>query len=89
MITEWFLTMIAGFFGWIADFVPDWNVPVELTDPDGLIGSVFAISTGLGVWIDWAFIGALASIPLIIWVAGITWQGLRMMWSHLPFVGGR
>ncbi|MDO8341540.1 MAG: hypothetical protein Q7T59_06220 [Candidatus Woesebacteria bacterium] len=88
MITEWFLNWAMGVVTWLVDLLPDWDWPAELAQPGGMLESILANAAGVGIWIDWAAIIALALIPLGVWVIGLTWKGLRTAFSHFAFIGG-
>lgn len=88
MIVEWLVNLAAGLFKFIADLFPDWETPPELLDPTGLMAQVMAHTAGLGIFVDWALIGALALIPLGVWVLGLSFRALKTLISHIPFFGG-
>ncbi len=88
MIIEWLMSVAAGLWGFVGSLLPDWELPAELTDPDGMLGQVFALGQGLSPFIDWAFVGLVGGIPLAVWVIGLLWKAFRMFISHFPFFGG-
>lgn len=88
MITEWFLNWAMGVAYWLVDLLPDWVVPDELADPGGMLESIYVNAMGVGIWLDWAGLIALALIPFGVWVTGILWKALRTAFSHFPFIGG-
>lgn len=88
MITEWIVTVAAGFFAWIADLFPDWDVPEVLTNPDGMINQLFSFGIGLEPFVNWGLIGVLAAIPLTVWVIGVTVKAVRVLLGHIPGFGG-
>lgn len=88
MILEWLVGLAAGLFEWIANLLPDWEVPAGLTDPGGAIEQIVALSQGIGVFVDWGLLGLLAVIPLGVWLFGLIFRALKTLISHLPFVGG-
>lgn len=88
MITEWFLNWALGVVRWLVDLLPDWDMPAELSAPGALLDTVLANAAGVGVWIDWGAIIALALVPLAVWLIGVSWKALRTAFSHFPFIGG-
>lgn len=89
MIVEWLLSVVAGAWEFMVGLVPDWTVPPELTDPGGIMADVLTLANGVGVWVDWVFLGAVALIPLSVWVIGVLWKTFRMIASHIgPQIGG-
>ena len=88
MILEWIVQVAVGLWEWIANLFPDWDPPAELTDPDGMIGQLFAFGQGLEPWVNWGLIGALAAIPFAVWVIGIVVKMVRLLIGHVPWIGG-
>lgn len=88
MITEWFLNWAMGVVRWVVDLLPDWVMPPELSDPGGMIETIYLNAMGVAVWIDWAGIIALALIPFSVWVIGVLWKAARTAFSHFPGIGG-
>ena len=56
MIIEWLVKVAVGFWQWIADMFPDWEVPPELLDADGIIGQIFAFGQGLEPFVNWTLV---------------------------------
>lgn len=88
MVTEWFLNWALGVIYWLVDLLPDWAVPEELANPGGFIETVIGNAAGVGVWLDWAGLIALALIPSAVWATGILWKAFRTGFSHFPGIGG-
>lgn len=88
MIVEWFLSLVAGLWGWLGGLLPDWEVPASITDPGGVIETILNAATGAGVWVDWVYLGVVGLIPLGVWLVGMGWKAFRTAWSHVPLIGG-
>lgn len=88
MITEYFIQVAVGLWAWLADLFPDWDLPPELLNSDGMIAQVFALGYGAEPFVNWGFVTALAAIPFGVWVIGITVKAVRLLIGHVPFVGG-
>lgn len=88
MISEAFINFALGIATWAVGLIPDWELPAELLDADGMISDLFAFGAGLGPWVDWGFVLGLAAIPLGVWVIGLTWKAIRTILSHFPQFGG-
>lgn len=88
MIIEWLMGVAAGLWDFIGGLLPDWELPAALTDPNGLLGGIFALGQGLSPFINWQFVGTVGAIPLVVWVIGLLWRGARMVISHFPLFGG-
>lgn len=89
MIIEWLSQVGASIWAWVAGLFPDWTLPSELTDPNGLLGSVFALGTGLGPFVDWGFVTAVGAIPLAFWALMLSIKAIRALISHIPLFGGK
>jgi hypothetical protein len=88
VIIEWLVHVATGFWGWIADLFPDWDVPAELTDPNGALAAVMGFGQGLEPFVNWQLVGILGAIPLAVWVIGLTAKLVLKLVSHVPFIGG-
>lgn len=88
MIVEWLIEMAVGLWQFIADLFPDWDVPPELLDADGMLQQVFAFGQGLEPWVNWTLIGTLGLIPLSVWVIGMLVKAVRLLIGHVPGIGG-
>lgn len=88
MISEWFVKLGTGLWAFFAGLFPDWEVPPELLQADGMIGQLFSFGQGLEPYANWGLLGVLAAIPLTVWVIGITIRSVRLLISHVPFIGG-
>ena len=88
MITEWIVQLATGFAAWLVGLMPDWEAPAELSDADGMLSSILELGAGLGPWVDWAFVGVVALIPLALWAGGLIWKLIRTVASHIPGFGG-
>lgn len=88
MIIEWLVKVAVGFWQFLADMFPDWELPPELLDADGMIAQVFSFGQGLEPFVNWPLVGALGLIPLAVWVIGLTVRMVRLLLSHVPFIGG-
>lgn len=88
MIVEWLVSVAAGLWEFIGSMLPDWEIPAELADPNGMLGQLFALGQGMEPFVNWTLVGILAAIPLAVWLIGITWRAFRTIASHIPFFGG-
>lgn len=88
MIVEWLLDWTTGVVRFILGFLPDWDMPAELSNPGGMLETIMVNAAGVGVWLDWRALITLALIPFGVWVIGLVWKGFRTAFSHFPFIGG-
>ena len=88
MIIEWLLGIGVAIAQWFVDLLPDWDVPPEITNFDGMVNDFFATFEGVGVWAPWPLVLACVAIALGSWVIGITVKTARAVASYLPFFGG-
>lgn len=89
MIIEWLMSVAGGFVQWLAGLFPVLELPDELVHLDDSFNNVFAMGDGLGAFIPWPLVGAIAALPLVVWVGGLTIRALRALVAHLPWIGGR
>lgn len=88
MITEWIVTVASGLFAFLGDLMPDWEIPAELAQPGGFFAQIFALGQGTAPFVDWAFVSAIAAIPLVVWLIGLSFRAIKTLISHIPFFGG-
>lgn len=88
MIPEWFMGVASGLMTFFADLLPDWELPADLADPDGMLAAIFALGAGAGAFVDWVFVAAVGAVPLSVWIIGLLWKAARMAFSHFPGFGG-
>lgn len=88
MITEWLIQVGTGLWAFLAGLFPDWIAPPEMLQAGGMIEQLFGFGQGLEPFADWGLLALLGAIPLTVWVSGITIRSVRLLISHVPFVGG-
>lgn len=88
MIVEWFLGWTMSVVQWLVGLLPDWIMPPEIAAPGGLLSAVMGNAAGVGIWLDWGGLIALALIPFGVWATGIIWKSFRTGFSHFPGIGG-
>lgn len=88
MIVEWLIGLAVGLWEFFAGLFPDWSAPPQLLQADGMIEQLFQYGQGLEPFADWALLGALGAIPLLVWVIGITVRAVRLLLGHVPGIGG-
>jgi hypothetical protein len=88
VIIEWLVQVASGFWGWIANLFPDWTLPPELANPNGLLGQIMSFGRGLEPFVNWTLVGIIGAIPLAVWGIGIAAKLVLKLVSHLPFIGG-
>lgn len=88
MILEWLIKLAVGLWGFLAGLFPDWVAPPELLEADGLINDLFSYGQGLEPFANWSLLAVLGAIPLAVWVIGLMIRAVRLLISHVPFVGG-
>jgi hypothetical protein len=88
MIAQAFLDFISGLMAWIlqpfsgVDFAP-WVTQLDIN-----VGTVLSYLSGLGVWIDWAFVSAVLGGVALIWTICFSVKLVLRIVSHIPEVGG-
>lgn len=89
MITELFVNMAVGVAIWFNQLIPPTVLPEWFVNADNYINGIFAYGDGLGAWIEWSAVVPIMLAPVGFWVLGLSIRGIRVLISHLPFVGGR
>lgn len=89
MITEWLVSVGAGFGAWVATLFPELELPDWFTGVDDIVNGVFAYGDGLGAWVAWDIVPAILLLPIAIWAVGLTVRAARAAIGHVPFVGGK
>lgn len=85
MITEWFFNLSSSFNVWLAGLVP---APPETVVLDGWAQLMLTVS-GAGAWINVPAMVGLCAIACSWYVAALFVKLLRVLASHVPFIGGR
>lgn len=88
MISEWFLDLMAGFLGMIADAFGPWDPPAELTDAAHGAAGVLQNWSGMGAWVEWSVLGACMAVQLGVWATVLGIKLARAIAAHVPVVGG-
>jgi len=89
MITEFFVGVGVGIAVWFNSLFPPLDLPAWFVNADAEVNGIFAYGNGLGAWVEWGVVVPILLAPLGFWVLGLTIRGIRVLASHLPFVGGR
>lgn len=89
MITEWFISVGVTISAWFVTLLPNFDVPSWFGDVGLNINKFFVGAAGLNPFVDWAFLGVIASVPLGLWALGVVFRLARWVISHVPFFGGR
>lgn len=88
MIVEWFLTVAAGFVGWIGDSIADVALPSWVTDGTTALYGFLESVAGLGAWFPWeVLLAVLTGLVAVFLGTAVVKLVLRVL-SHLPFFGG-
>lgn len=88
MITEWFISLMAGFVGMLGDAFGEWTPPAELVDASTGVSDVLANFNGMGVWVNWTILTACVVIQLATWATVVGIKVLRALAAHIPQIGG-
>lgn len=90
MIVEWLIGVGGTIGSWIAGLFPPLDLPPELVNVDDTITALIQdYGEGMGAFADWGYVALVLAIPLVVWVAGLTIKGIRVLVGHVPFVGGK
>lgn len=89
MIIEWLAKVGIGIASWVVTLFPEIELPEILVDLDDHINGLFAYGEGLGAFVAWPVIGAIAAIPLLAWAGGLLFKAVRALLAHIPLFGGK
>lgn len=89
MITEWIIATGTAIASWFVSILPNFDVPQWFADLGLNINKFFANASGLGPFVDWNFLGIVASVPIGLWALGMLFRLARWVLSHVPLFGGR
>lgn len=88
MIINWIIDVALGFVAWLGSLFPVWDIPPALASPGTLVNQVMQSFLGLGAWVDWVVLGAVALAVVGTWVVMFGVKLVMKLVSFLPFVGG-
>lgn len=88
MIINWIIDVALGFVAWLGSLFPVWDIPPALAAPGTLVNQVMGSFLGLGAWVDWGVLGAVAIAVVGTWLVMFGVKLVMKLVSYLPFVGG-
>jgi hypothetical protein len=88
MISDFFINLafvIANQMSWLNDtgIIPDWIAIDALT-----LAKVFAMMGSMSVWFPVPLVLIVIGAVIVSWFAGFGIKALRVLVSHIPFIGG-
>lgn len=90
MITEWLLGLGQTVVTWFASlFPPADEMPDFLRDLDSTISGLLSNLSGIGAWVDWAYIIVIVLAVAGLWLVAFGIKVLRALIAHLPLIGGK
>jgi hypothetical protein len=89
VITEFFMSMSAGFLEFLAGLLPDWEPPAWMSDPFGPFVGVIGGLSSVSNWIDWVPVVGVVTTVVAVFVVTFGVKFIRTLVSHLPLIGGR
>lgn len=88
MVTQSVIDWACGFVSWLATLFPAWDIPPSLAAPGTLVGQIMTSFIGLGAWVDWVVLAAVAVAVIGTWSVLFTIKLLLKLAAHIPAVGG-
>lgn len=88
MISEFFLTLAAGFVSWLGSLFGEWEPPPELVDMATGANDLVMQFASLGVWVDWGVIAGCVAASVATWAIVLGIKVLRALAAHIPVIGG-
>jgi len=88
MISKWFLVLAVGIVEWLAGVFGVWDPPRILIDMSDGVADLLPQFASLGVWVDWAVIGACVAASVATWGIVLLIKLIRAVAAHIPAFGG-
>lgn len=88
MISEFFLTLAAGFVDWLAGLFGTWDPPAQLVDMAGSVAGLVGQFASLGIWVDWGVLAACVAASVATWAIVVGIKVVRAVAAHIPAFGG-
>jgi len=88
MIVEWFFGVGVTVINALCSTINGWSPDAWFIDVGQSINSVTSTLDGLGVWVNWAVIGACTASVLASWTLFGNVKLARVGISHVPQFGG-
>lgn len=82
MITEWLVDFALSLVAGVASLLPD--IELDMSGVAGVFGTMLSFDGVAPI----AETLAVGSLLLSIWGSLFLWRGLRMLLSHVPWIGG-
>lgn len=89
MIIEFLATVGTAISTWVMSILPQFQPPEWFDGVGDKINELFTHASGLNPFVDWQFVQTIALVPIGLWAVGYAFRGIRMLISHIPFVGGK
>ena len=87
MITEWFIELGLMLAEWLLGLLA-FELPTWFTDSEGLLVDLSAQVGGLGVWIPWSVMTAVALTVIGNWLLVYVVKIVKQLLAHIPQIGG-
>jgi hypothetical protein len=88
VITDWIIGLASGFVGWVMGFLGTADPPAFVSTVATFIGTLLTSVAGLGAWVPWPLVLAVAGANLGLWVVFALVKGIRWVVGLIPTMGG-
>jgi hypothetical protein len=88
MISEFFIDLSVNFIVWLAGVFGSYTPPDELLNAVDAVDGALAGISGVGVWVDWAVLGACTAAASATWAVVFGIRLVLRVASHIPIIGG-
>jgi len=88
MIIEWLLDLALSIVEWIFSLFGGIQIPGNIRNPSGALGSLFSQIGSLGVWVPWGVISVCVVSVLGVWGIMFLVKVIRQFIAHVPQFGG-
>lgn len=88
MITEWIIAVGCNIGAWFSTLFDAFKLPASWADGLRSISNVTSGFDGMAVWVNFAVLAGVIVVVVAVYGVGFGIKGLRVVASHIPFVGG-
>jgi hypothetical protein len=88
VLTQWFLDLAAGFYGWALSLLPSGPPPAWIVGFRARLGDVLDGLDGMGSWLDWSFALTVVLAVVGAWAVVLVVRAVRWLVGWIPTMGG-
>jgi hypothetical protein len=88
VITAWFIGIGTGFVDWFLGLFGTADPPAFIVQATDFVAGLLSSAAGLGAWIPWALVLAVAGFNFLLWATGFGVKAVRWCVGLIPSMGG-